>query len=47
MKASHTIGTPDEWLAARLELPEAERALTHRGTTEDGEAYPATAEGPS
>jgi predicted dithiol-disulfide oxidoreductase (DUF899 family) len=28
--ASHTIGTRDEWLAARLELLEAEKALTRR-----------------
>ena len=27
---SHTIGTHDEWLAARLELLKAERDLTHR-----------------
>jgi predicted dithiol-disulfide oxidoreductase (DUF899 family) len=28
--ASHTLGTRDEWLAARLELLEAEKALTRR-----------------
>src|SRR6266540_3684465 len=28
--ASHTLGTRDEWLAARLELLEAERELTRR-----------------
>src|SRR5438093_10854507 len=27
----HTTGTRDEWLAARLELLEAEKALTRRG----------------
>ncbi len=30
MMASHTLGTRDEWLAARLELLEAERELTRR-----------------
>src|SRR2546430_5413146 len=29
--ASHTVGTRDEWLAARLELLEAEKELTRRG----------------
>ncbi len=28
--ASHKIGTREEWLAARLELLEAEKALTRR-----------------
>src|SRR5215467_6957992 len=28
---SHKIGTREEWLAARLELLEAEKALTRRG----------------
>jgi predicted dithiol-disulfide oxidoreductase (DUF899 family) len=28
--ASHTLGTRDEWLAARLELLEVERELTRR-----------------
>ena len=28
---SHKTGTYDEWLAARLELLEAEKALTRRG----------------
>ena len=27
----HKIGTREEWLAARLELLEAEKALTQRG----------------
>ena len=27
----HKIGTREEWLAARLELLEAEKALTRRG----------------
>ncbi len=46
--ASHTLGTRDEWLAARLELLEAERELTRRSdelarrdyrfATEDGDA---------
>jgi predicted dithiol-disulfide oxidoreductase (DUF899 family) len=30
MKTSHTIGTPDEWRAARLELLQAEKELTRR-----------------
>jgi predicted dithiol-disulfide oxidoreductase (DUF899 family) len=29
--SDHTIGTREEWLAARLELLEAEKALTRRG----------------
>ena len=28
---THTIGTHDEWLAARIELLKAEKELTHRG----------------
>ena len=28
---SHTIGTREEWLAARLELLEAEKAYTRQG----------------
>ncbi len=28
---SHKTGTREEWLAARLELLEAEKALTRRG----------------
>jgi predicted dithiol-disulfide oxidoreductase (DUF899 family) len=27
----HTVGTRDEWLAARLQLLEAEKALTRQG----------------
>ena len=28
--SAHTVGTREEWLAARLELLEAEKALTRR-----------------
>jgi hypothetical protein len=30
LMASHTVGTREEWLAARLELLEAEKELTRR-----------------
>ena len=35
---THTVGTREDWLAARLELLEAEKALTRQTTRSPGSA---------